>query len=329
MLHLSNMNVLLTGGAGFIGSNIAEKFLENGVKFIRILDNLSTGKMENIQELLTKFKNIEFIEGDITNFDTCTKCMKGINVVCHQAALGSVPRSINNPQNSHNSNVNGFFNILLSAKNEGIKRIVYASSSSVYGDNEDLPKLEDKIGKVLSPYAATKFIDEIYAWTFHNNYQMECIGLRYFNVFGAKQALDGEYVAVIPKFITSILKSESPFINGKGDYSRDFTHVDNVVLANLLALTTQNENCFGQVFNVGIGGRVTILELFNEIQKKMNSTIEPLFHKNREGDMPHSKANIDKAIELLDYKVITNFEEGIEKTIQYYMNYYETDKNMG
>lgn len=319
-MSIKNLNVLLTGGAGFIGSNIAEYLLENDVKFVRILDNLSTGKIENIQNLLTKYKNVEFIHGDITNSDTCVKCMNDMDVVCHQAALGSVPRSIDDPLNSHNSNVNGFLNILLAAKNQGVKRIVYASSSSVYGDIEELPKVEDRIGKILSPYAATKLIDEIYAWTFHKTYGLECIGLRYFNVFGPKQNPNGVYAAVIPKFITSISNNERPKINGTGNYSRDFTYIDNVVSANVLALTSVNTNCFGQVFNIGAGGRVSILELFNVIRKNMNSDIEPIFQNVRNGDVPHSNANIDRAIELLNYQVIVNFEKGITKTISYYLN---------
>ena len=235
---IENKNILVTGGAGFVGSNIVEYLLKNNVKCVRILDNLSTGNKNNIQPFLDKYDNIEFLWGDITNLETCRKAVNNIDIICHQAALGSVPRSMNDPLSSHNSNVNGFFNILLAAKENNIKRIVYASSSSVYGDHPVLPKVEQNIGKQLSPYAITKYIDELYGNIFTKCYGMECIGLRYFNIFGPRQDPNGAYAAVIPKFISSMKKNIRPIINGDGNYSRDFTYIDNAVQVNILALTT-------------------------------------------------------------------------------------------
>ena len=316
---MENIKLLITGGAGFIGSNIIKFLLQNNIKYIRILDNLSTGKIENINTFL-KLNNVEFIHGDICDLETCLKATEGMNMICHQAALGSVPRSIKNPLMSHNSNVNGFLNILLAAQNKDIKRIVYASSSSVYGDNPILPKVEKNTGTVLSPYAATKAIDEIYAKVFTKCYNFECIGLRYFNVFGPNQDPNGAYAAVIPKFINTIKNRKQPVINGDGTFSRDFTYIDNVVEANILALTTENTKCFGEVFNIGAGGRITILELFNVIKKKMKIDIDPLFHKERNGDIPHSNADISKAKEMLNYNPKILFDEGIQKTINYYLN---------
>ena len=310
------MHILVTGGCGFIGSNLVNKFLESEYK-VRVIDNLSTGNKNNIAEFLYH-PNFEFVYGDITNLEICRKVVKDIDVICHQAAVGSVPRSVKDPLTTHNSNVNGFLNILLAAKENNIKRIVYASSSSVYGDEKELPKIESKTGNVLSPYAATKSVNEIYAQVFSRCYDMECIGLRYFNVFGPKQNPNGCYAAVIPKFISLINSEIRPIINGDGSYSRDFTYIDNIVQANLLALNTTNELCFGQVFNIGANGRTTILELFNTIKKHLKSDIKPKFGKNREGDIPHSNADVSKAIKLLNYNPKVSFEEGIIKTIEYY-----------
>ena len=316
---MENKRLLITGGAGFIGSNIVEYLLSNNkINFIRILDNLSTGKKNNIEHLLKKYSNLEFMYGDISNIEVCRKAMIGIDFICHQAALGSVPRSVEDPLNSHISNVNGFLNILISAKENNIKRIVYASSSSVYGDDARLPKQEDNTGKVLSPYAATKLIDEIYAGVFTKCYGMECIGLRYFNIFGPRQDPFGQYAAVIPKFIDLIKKNESPVINGDGNYSRDFTYVENAVYANYLALTTDNKNCFGQAFNIGCEGQITILELFNTIKQNLNMELEPIFGEKRQGDIPHSNADITKAKDFLGYRCLVDFKEGIKKTIEYY-----------
>lgn len=315
-----NKNILITGGAGFIGSHICQYLLNNNVKFIRVLDNLSTGNKNNIQPFLDKFDNIEFMWGDISNIETCRKACKDIDIICHQAALGSVPRSVSDPLSSHNSNINGTFNLLLSAKENGIKRFVYASSSSVYGDSKELPKVEDRIGNVLSPYALNKKVAELYADIFTKCYDMECIGLRYFNVFGPRQDPNGAYAAVIPKFIKLVKEGKSPTINGDGNFSRDFTYVDNVVGANILAMTTVNKECFGEVFNIGAGGRVTILELFNIIKKIMKSDIKPIFGNKRVGDIPHSNADISKAMDILGYIVTVNFSEGIEQLLNYSNN---------
>lgn len=303
------MKILVTGGCGFIGSNIVEELSLNHE--VRVIDNLSTGKKENI----STFSNVEFIYGDISNLEICRKVVKGIDTICHQAALGSVPRSVKDPLSSHISNVNGFLNLLLAAKEEGIKRIVYASSSSVYGDHEELPKYENKVGNVLSPYAATKKIDEIYANTFTKCYGMECIGLRYFNIFGPRQNPNGAYAAVIPKFINLIKNGKEPIINGDGSFSRDFTYVDNAVQANLLALTTCNKECFGEVFNIGAGGQTTILDLVNIIKKELKTDVEIIFGDKREGDISHSNACINKARSMLNYRPKITFEEGISKLI--------------
>jgi UDP-N-acetylglucosamine/UDP-N-acetylgalactosamine 4-epimerase len=319
-LLMENKSILVTGGCGFIGSNIVEHLLKNNIKKVRILDNLSTGYLKNIKPFLVEFKNLEFMYGDIKNLEDCRKAMKGIDIVCHQAALGSVPRSLDDPLSSHNTNVNGFFNILLSAKENNIKRLVYASSSSVYGNDKNLPKEELKTGKVLSPYAATKAIDEVYGWVFSNNYGMECIGLRYFNVFGPRQDPNGAYAAVIPKFISLMKNNERPKINGNGNFSRDFTYIDNIVQGNCKAMFTQNSDCYGEVYNIGAGGRVTIFELFSSIKNIMNYKKDPLFGEERPGDIPHSNASILKATKMLDYRPEYNFDDGIKKTIDYFLN---------
>jgi UDP-N-acetylglucosamine 4-epimerase len=318
---MEEKTLLITGGCGFIGSNITEKLLKNKlIKKIKILDNLVTGYRNNISFLLEKYNNIEFIYGDIGNLEDCRKAIKDCDLVCHQAALGSVPRSINDPLSSHLSNVNGFLNILIVAKENNIKRIVYASSSSVYGDDNNLPKKENSVGKVLSPYAATKKIDEIYANVFTKCYQMEIIGLRYFNIFGKRQDPKGAYAAVIPKFIDMMLQNKSPVINGNGDYSRDFTYIDNVVDANLLALTTNNKQSYGDVFNIGAGGQTSILDLFNCVKKILKKNMSPIFGPHRPGDVPHSNADVYKAKKILNYQPKISFEVGIEKTIEYYKN---------
>lgn len=314
---MEDLNVLVTGGAGFIGSNIVEYLLKNNVNKVRILDNLSTGFKKNITPFLDKYKNLEFMYGDISDINVCRRAMKGIHKVIHQAALGSVPRSIRFPLSSHNSNVTGFLNILVSANEEGIKRIVYASSSSVYGDHPVLPKKEENTGNVLSPYAATKYIDEIYANVFTRCYGLECIGLRYFNVFGPRQDPHGAYAAVIPKFIHLMSNDKNPTINGDGSYSRDFTYVENVVSANILALTTNNNKCFGNVFNIGAGGRITILELVDAINKSLKKKIKPILGDNRKGDIPHSNADVSRAKNLLGYDPSIDFYNGINLLINY------------
>ena len=312
---MEELNVLVTGGAGFIGSNIVETLLTNGVKFVRIMDNLKTGKMENIQFLLNKYENVEFLYGDISNLEDCRKAVKNIDIITNQAALGSVPRSVDDPLSSHIANVNGFLNILIAGKEEGIKRVVYASSSSVYGDHPVLPKVEENTGNVLSPYAATKAIDEIYAGVFTRCYNMECIGLRYFNIFGPRQDTNGAYAAVIPKFKSLMKSGKQPVINGDGSFSRDFTYVENAVQANILALTTENEKCFGEAFNIGAGGQTSLLELIEVLQKELRTDIKPIFGPNRPGDIPHSNADIMKAKDMLEYDPKISFEEGMKKYI--------------
>jgi UDP-N-acetylglucosamine 4-epimerase len=307
--------ILITGGAGFIGSNIVDYLLKNNF-YVRVIDNLATGNKNNIKHHLDN-PNFEFMYGDITNLEQLRKACKDVDAICHQAALGSVPRSIEDPLSSHNANVNGFLNVLLAAKENGIKRIVYASSSSVYGDEPNLPKIEQRIGKQLSPYAVTKYIDELYGRLFSELYDMECIGFRYFNVFGPRQDPNGPYAAVIPKFIDCLRKGVSPTINGDGTYSRDFTYVENVVQANFLGLTTNNAACFGQIFNIGAGGRVTISEMYEMIKESMGLDIKANHRENRKGDIPHSNADVNKAKELLGYEPEIDFKTGIELLLKY------------
>ena len=314
-MKINKLCILVTGGAGFIGSNIVEYLLKNNVKKVRVIDNLSTGNKNNLTPFLEKYDNLEFMYGDISKLEDCRKAVKGMDVITNQAALGSVPRSMKDPLSSHISNVNGFLNILIAAKEEGIKRVVYASSSSVYGDHPVLPKVEENTGSVLSPYAATKAIDELYAGVFSKCYNMECIGLRYFNVFGPRQDPKGAYAAVIPKFIDIMKKGESPTINGDGTFSRDFTYVDNVVQANIKALTTNNKESYGEVLNIGAGGRITILELVDTINKELKTNIKPILGENRPGDIPHSNADISKAKNMLGYDPKISFEKGMEKYV--------------
>lgn len=327
-MELSSLDVLVTGGAGFIGSNIVERLLDNGARSVRVLDNLSTGYLNNLSELLNRYENLSFVHGDITNLETCRKACDGMSVVCHQAALGSVPRSIADPLSSHNANVNGFLNVVLAAKENGVKRIVYASSSSVYGTNDKSIKIEEENGTPISPYAVTKYIDELYANVVTRTYGMEMIGLRYFNVFGPRQSPNGPYAAVIPRFIDSINRDISPTIFGDGSYSRDFTFVDNAVNANILALTTDNRSCFGEVFNVGCNNPVSVNELFNTIsnlmrrrsvESMMGVPISPVYADNRAGDVPYSNASICKISEMLGYKPEVPFDEGIAITIRAFL----------
>ncbi|AYV85813.1 MAG: NAD-dependent epimerase/dehydratase [Satyrvirus sp.] len=321
-MSFENLSILVTGGAGFIGSNIVEYLLNNKAKFVRILDNMSTGFRSNIDHLLQKFSNIEFVWGDITNLEVCKRACKDMSVICHQAALGSVSRSVDDPLTSHNTNVNGFLNILLAAKENNIKRIVYASSSSVYGSNNNQIKIENEIGMQMSPYAITKYIDELYAKIFTNIYGLECIGLRYFNVFGPRQNPNGAYAAVIPKFIKMIINNQIPTINGDGTYSRDFTYIDNIVYANCLALTTENKSCFGEIFNVGTNNSVSINELYNLIKQILNKEIcKPIYGPARIGDVPYSNASTDKISKFLGYKPKIYFDEGLEKTINYFLEH--------
>jgi UDP-N-acetylglucosamine/UDP-N-acetylgalactosamine 4-epimerase len=306
------MRVLVTGGAGFIGSHICDELTKKG-HFVLVIDNLSTGSIKNIEHLQNN-KNFVLAIADITQQECCYNLMKTYNIdaVCHQAALGSVPRSVATPNVTHDANVQGFFNVLNNARLLGIKRFVFASSSSVYGTNNDLPKVESNLGQTLSPYAASKYIDEVYANTFSRCYDMETIGLRYFNIFGPRQSPNGPYAAVIPKFVDNLKQNNAPYIYGDGTYSRDFTYVKNAVQANVLALTTTNKEAYGEAFNIGSGGRVTIKHLYDTISKEMNKTTEPCYTENRKGDVPHSMASIEKASKLLGYNVETTFEEGIK-----------------
>lgn len=310
--------ILITGGAGFIGSHLCDFLLSQNF-FVRVMDNLSTGNKNNIIHLLQN-NNFEFIYGDLCNIENVRNACKGVDMICNLAAIPSVPRSIEDPLTSHNANVNGFFNILLVAKEMNIKRIIYASSSSVYGDNKNLPKRENEIGSQLSPYALNKYINELYANLFTKLYDMETIGLRFFNVFGPRQDPSSPYSSVISKFITNSLKNTPSKINGNGDFSRDFTYVDNVVSFIYLCITTQNKNTFGQIYNVGCGNRITILELYKAITNKLNLDLQPIYANVRKGDVPHSCADISKGINDLGYNVIKTFDQGISETIEWYKN---------
>lgn len=321
---LTGKKVLVTGGAGFIGSSLCHDLLERGNEVV-CLDNFATGRRENINDL-KGHPHFRLIDGDIRDLETCRKAVKGADVVLHQAALGSVPRSIADPATTNAVNINGFLNMLIATRDEGIKRLVYASSSSVYGDSPELPKVEERTGKVLSPYAVTKLVNEEYARVFGNLYGMENIGLRYFNVFGRRQDPNGPYAAVIPKFTMSFMKFESPVINGDGSNSRDFTYIDNVVLANNLAATTENAAAFNQVYNVACGDSVNLNEMTNLLRGYLAgydpkiAKVEPAHGPNRAGDIPHSMASIGKAVRLLGYKPLVLFSEGLRLAVEWYVD---------
>jgi UDP-N-acetylglucosamine 4-epimerase len=318
-LHLTpveNKRFLITGGAGFIGSNITAYLLQHGAK-VRVFDNLATGNIENLKEFQSH-PNFEFLEGDLRNTQDCAKACSGIDAVCHQAAIGSVPRSIKDPVTTNDVNIGGFVNILTAAKNAGIKRFVYASSSSVYGDEPNLPKKEDKIGNPLSPYAVTKFTNEVYASVFSRCYSMELIGLRYFNVFGPKQDPYGEYAAVMPLFIKGLMGNEAPFVNGDGEQTRDFTFVHNAVQANILGLTTENSAAFNQAYNVAFGERFTINQMYDAIKNYLKKDLKPNYREPRAGDIRDSLADISKARTLLGYAPQYSFEKGLPLTIEYF-----------
>lgn len=322
MKKITNKTVLVTGGAGFIGSNLCEDLLKNNNKVI-CLDNFSTGHHKNILEFLSN-QNFTLIEGDITDFETCKKAVKGADYVLHQAALGSVPRSIKNPIITNNSNINGFLNMLEAARDEGVKRFVYAASSSTYGDSEQLPKVEENIGNPLSPYAVTKYVNELYAYVFRGTYGMNVVGLRYFNVFGRRQDPYGAYAAVIPKFVMQLMNHKSPVINGDGTISRDFTYIDNIVQINHLAALNEKNEVQAQVFNAA-GGERTSLNKLCEILKQELSVFDPKikdieikYGPERPGDIPHSHASIDKAKNLLGYQPQFTFEQGIKEAVKWY-----------
>ena len=321
-INFSNNNVLVTGGAGFIGSNLCEELLRLGNKVV-CLDNFATGKIENIEQFL-KNTNFTLFKGDIRNLEDCTKATKNVDYVLHQAALGSVPRSIKDPATSNEVNVSGFLNMLIASRDCGVKRFIYAASSSTYGDSESIPKVENVIGKPLSPYAITKYVNELYADVFSKVYDLECIGLRYFNVFGRKQNPNGAYAAVIPKFVSQLMQGESPLINGDGNYSRDFTYIDNVIQANLLSLSTTNKEAINTVYNVACGDRNTLNDLVGCLKEYLSefdakiSNIEAIYGPNRPGDIPHSHASVAKAKKLLGYNPEYGLQKGLKEAVKWY-----------
>ena len=323
-IQLTNKRILITGGAGFIGSNLTEVLLEKGNN-VTCLDNFATGRRDNIAHLLSN-PNYTFMEGDIRNLTDCRQSVKNVDYVLHQAALGSVPRSIKDPITSNDVNVGGFLNMLIASRDAGVKRFIYAASSSTYGDSESLPKLEDTIGKPLSPYAITKYVNELYADVFSKTFGLETIGLRYFNVFGRKQDPNGAYAAVIPKFISQFMAGESPIINGDGEYSRDFTYIDNVIQANILSMLTENKEAINTVYNVAFGERNTLNDLITYLKESLTEfdpkikDIQVVFGPNRIGDIPHSLASIDKAKKLLNYDPQYSLEKGLKEAIKWYWN---------
>lgn len=317
-----NTRILITGGAGFIGSNLCEYFLEKDYSVV-CLDNLSTGHLHNISQHFSN-PSFEFIEGDIRNFEICQKAVKGCDYVLHQAALGSVPRSINDPITTNDVNVNGFLNMLVAARDEKVKRFVFAASSSTYGDSESFPKVEEIIGKPLSPYAITKYVNELYADVFSKTYGIETIGLRYFNVFGRRQSPDGAYAAVIPTFVLQLMKHQSPVINGDGNFSRDFTYIDNVIQMNELAISTENPEALNTVYNTAFGDRTTLNDLVENLKEELShfdpkiAGIEVIHGPNRAGDIPHSLASIEKAKNLLGYAPQFNLKDGLNEAVKWY-----------
>jgi len=327
MEFIHDVKVLVTGGAGFIGSNLTDALLALG-NDVTVLDNFSTGKRENLAHLAGN-PAFTLIEGDIRDMETCRRAVAGKDFVFHEAALGSVPRSIKDPMTSTAVNILGFVNMLYASQEAGIKRFVYAASSSTYGDSKALPKVEDRIGKPLSPYAITKYVNELYAGNFHDLYGIDTIGLRYFNVFGRRQDPFGAYAAVIPKFVIALLKHEAPVINGDGSYSRDFTYVDNVIQANLRAMSVQDPAALNQVYNVAFGERTTLNELYAALRTNLAkfdpaiAAIEPKYGPNRAGDIPHSLASIEKAKTLLGYAPEFSAAAGLQQAAEWYF------KNLG
>lgn len=322
-LNLSpNHKILVTGGAGFIGSNLCEALIKNG-NTVKCLDNFATGKRENIAPLIGHPK-FELIEGDIRNAKDCKKASAGMDYVLHQAALGSVPRSINDPYTSNEVNVSGFLNMLIAAKDAKVKRFVYAASSSTYGDSKNMPKVEDIIGKPLSPYAITKYVNELYADVFAKTYGMETIGLRYFNVFGRKQDPNGAYAAVIPKFVIQLMEHESPTINGDGSFSRDFTYIDNVIEMNVRSIVGTDPNAVNTVYNVAYGERTSLNELVELLKQYLGkydpkiSEVDIVYGPERKGDVPHSLASIDKAKNLLGYDPNYDIKRGLKEAVDWY-----------
>ena len=316
--------VLVTGGAGFIGSNLCEHLLENGYE-VRCLDNFATGKWQNIIPLIERFPDrFEMLVGDIRKLEDCRQAVEGVEYVMHEAALGSVPRSIKDPVTTNDVNIGGFLNMIVAARDAGVRRFIFAASSSTYGDSKSLPKVEDVIGKPLSPYAITKYVDELYADVFARTYGMEYIGLRYFNVFGRRQDPHGAYAAVIPLFVKKFMNHEAPNINGDGEFSRDFTYIDNVVLMNMLAMTTTNPEAVNQVYNTAFGERTTLNQLTGYLRDFLGAkdpailAIEPTHGPNRAGDIPHSLASIDKARRLLGYEPKYSMRDGLRLAVDWY-----------
>ena len=315
-IDLTSRTVLVTGAAGFIGSHIAEYLLKYGAKVVAF-DSLVTGLQSNI-DLFLNHPNYTFVKGDLTNLYDCERAMVGVDVICHQAALGSVPRSLKYPKATHESNVTGFLNILEAAKTHSIKRVVYASSSSVYGDSKGLPKVESSIGQPLSPYAVSKYSDELYANVYNSAYEMELIGLRYFNVFGPRQNPEGEYAAVIPLFMKSLLANQSPYINGDGEQTRDFTFVENAVQANIKALFTTNPAAFGEAYNVAFGARVSLNHLVDQLKVLTNTNVNAIHREPRQGDIKDSLADISKAKKLIGYQPLFNIDVGLKITLKWF-----------
>lgn len=318
--------VLVTGGAGFIGSNLCEYLLANGYQ-VRCLDNFATGHMYNLIPLIEQYPDtFELQVGDIRNLEDCRKAVSEVDYVMHEAALGSVPRSINDPITTNDVNIGGFLNMLVASRDAGVKRFIFAASSSTYGDSATLPKVEDVIGKPLSPYAITKYVDELYADVFARTYGFEYIGLRYFNVFGRRQDPNGAYAAVIPLFVKRFMRHEAPNINGDGEYSRDFTYIDNVIQMNMLAMTTTNPEAVNQIYNTAYGERTTLNQLVGYLREFLGAKdpailkIEPTHGPNRAGDIPHSLACIDKARTLLNYNPEYSMRRGLEEACEWYWN---------
>lgn len=321
---MKKQKVLVTGAAGFIGSNLCEFLIDNEYEVVA-LDNFTTGHKSNLNAILDH-PNFMLIEGDIRNLETCKNAVKTCDYVLHQAALGSVPRSIKDPITSNEVNVGGFLNMLVACKDEGVKKMVYAASSSTYGDSKALPKVEDQIGKPLSPYAITKYVNELYADVFFKTYGLNTIGLRYFNVFGRKQDPNGAYAPVIPKFTSQLMRKESPKINGDGSYSRDFTYIDNVIQANVKAMLVEDVEAMNQVYNVAYGERTDLNQLVNALKDSLNKfdpdikDVSVTYGPERAGDVPHSLASIEKAKNLLDYKPEFNLEKGLQEAVNWYWN---------
>lgn len=324
MNNIQTYNLLITGGAGFIGSNLCHYFLQKGHK-VTCLDNFATGHRHNIEPFLNN-PDFTLIEGDIRDLHTCHTAVKGIDYVFHQAALGSVPRSINDPITSNEVNVSGFLNMLVASRDAKVKRFIYAASSSTYGDSESLPKIEEVIGKPLSPYAITKYVNELYAEIFSRTYGLETIGLRYFNVFGRRQDPDGAYAAVIPKFVKLLIKHESPVINGDGMFSRDFTYIDNVVQMNERAMLIQDSAAINTVYNTAYGDRVTLNEMVKLLKEYLVAydpkiaDVEVIYGPSRAGDIPHSLASVEKAKRLLLYHPQFSFSQGLKEAVDWYWN---------